>query len=69
MLVLVLVAFAATCVVAALITSGSGTKLLTLPHVLAPAIIVLATLAAVTLYFESSDPGDLYEYPAPHSRN
>lgn len=63
MLILVLVAFAATCVVAALMTSGSGTKLLTLPDVLVPGIIVLATLAAVTLYFQSSDPGDLYEDP------
>jgi len=63
MLILVLVAFAATCVVAALMTSGSGSKHLTLPDVLVPGIIVLATLAAVTLYFQSDDPGDLYQDP------
>jgi hypothetical protein len=63
MLLVVLVAFAATCLVAALMTSGSGTKPLTLPDVLVPAIIVLATVAGVTLYFQSDDPGDLYQNP------
>jgi len=33
------------------------------PDVLVPGIIVLATLATVTLYFQSDDPGDLYQDP------
>jgi len=68
MLVLVLLAFAGTVVVAALMTSGSGTKILTLADVLVPAIIVLATLAGVTLYFQSYDRRDLYEDPGKGKR-
>jgi len=63
MLVIVLLAFALTCLVAGLMTSGSGTVHLTLPDVLVPSTIVLATLAGVTLYFQSHDPGDIYEAP------